>query len=100
MVSGTGQRYPMTLRDAPGMFQRAEGILGALHSAIADLYAEIADDGDPTAINLVRSALDRIVYLENLPISHSTDISAYRRAADDAFDLLRRSQDCLTSKAP
>jgi hypothetical protein len=64
-----------------------------------EFYTEIVESQNPTAITLVRSALEQVFYLENVPISLSTDVPAYWRAADDIFDLLRRSQECLARKA-
>jgi hypothetical protein len=91
--------WELNQTNAPGMFQRAKDILSALHSVITDFYTEIVESQDPTAITLARSALEQIFYLENLPISLSTDVPGYWRAADDVFDLLRRSQECLARKA-
>ena len=90
--------WELNQNNAPRMFQRAKDILGALHSVITDFYTEIVETQNPTAITLVRSALEQIFYLENVPISLSTDVPAYWHAADDIFDLLGRSQECLARK--
>lgn len=89
--------WELNQNNAPGMLQRTQNILGALHSVATDFYAEIVEGQNQTAITLVRSALGQIVYLENLPISHSTDIIVYWRVANDIFDLLRRAQECMTA---
>lgn len=90
--------WELNQNNVPGMFERATDILGALHRVTVDFYAEIMEGPNQTSTTLVRSALEHIAYLDNLPISHSTDIPAYWRGGNDVFDLLRRAQECLTSK--
>jgi TIR domain len=87
--------WALNKKNTPGMFERADAVLKKLRATVIDLYTEIAEGQNPTATILAKEALDRIVYIENLPISLGLDLHLYWNEGDQIFDLLRRAGECL-----
>jgi hypothetical protein len=87
--------WTLNQKNIPGLFERTSTILKSLHVTVVDFYTEIAEGQNPTAIILVKSALDQILYLQNVPTSLSFDLEAYWNEGREVFDLLRRAQECL-----
>jgi hypothetical protein len=92
--------WTLNQKNTPGVFDRASAILKKLHATVIDFYTEIAEGQNPTAVTLVKSALDQIAYIENAPTHLSFDLEAYWLEAywnegREIFDLLQRAQECL-----
>jgi hypothetical protein len=87
--------WTLNQKNIPGLFERTSTILETLHATVVDFYAEIAEGQSPTAILLVKSALDQILYLQNVPTTLGFDLEAYWNEGREVFDLLRRAMECL-----
>jgi TIR domain len=90
--------WTLNQKNIPGLFERTSTILKTLHATVVDFYAEIAEGQSPTAILLVKSALDQILYLQNVPTGLNFDLEAFWNEGREVFDLLRRAQECLESR--